>query len=227
MMATRSLIPGKTYFAVIKQRTFGTGFFDDACKDFYLRRLLNCQNAFQVQLHAYLLMKKDIFLIVTSLTPLGFDSFVRFLNASYSRYYLIRFARGVLAWQNEPLVCRLPGDKLVLDCQKFVERYVLNFGIENHPGEYGYSSYCANAFTRSPCFLQRHRAVRQFINIEANGLQRYRDFVATPFCKEYERFLQSRLLSGRALLQQKSSFKLENNRALTEIEKSGTIATIA
>ena len=226
-MATRSLIPGKTYFAAIKQKTFGTGFFDDACKEFYLRRLLNCQNAFQVELHAYLLMKKDIFLIFTPLTPSGFDSFVGFLNASYSRYYLIRFARGVLAWQNKPLVCRLPSDNLVLDCQKFVERYVLEFGIENHPGEYGYSSYCANAFTHKLSFLKRHRAVRQFISIETNGLQRYRDFVAKPFREEYERFLQSRLLCGQPLLQQKSPFRLENNRSLTDIEKSGTIATIA
>ncbi|PCI77226.1 MAG: hypothetical protein COB20_08430 [SAR86 cluster bacterium] len=226
-MANRSLVSGKTYFAAIKQKTFGTGFFDDACKEFYLRRLLHCQNAFQVQLHAYLLMEKELFLIFTPLTPSGFDSFVRFLNGSYNRYYLIRFARSVLAWQNEPLVCRLSSDNLVLDCQKFVERYVLDFSNKGHPGEYGYSSYSANAFTRKPSFLKRHRAVRQFINIEVNGLQRYRDFIAKPFREEYERYLQSRLLWGLPLLQQKSSFRLENSRTLTDIEKSVTIATIA
>jgi len=225
-MANRSLISGKAYFATIKQKTFGTGFFDDACKEFYLRRLLNCQKAFNVQLHAYLLMEKDIFLTFTPKTPSGFDSFVRFLNDSYSRYYLIRFARSVSAWKNEPLVCRLPSDNLVLDCQKFVERYVLDFSSKGHPGEYGYSSYCANAFTHKPSFLMRHRAVQQFISIEANGLQRYRDFIAKPFREEYERYLQSRLLWGLPLLQQKSSSRLENSRALTDSEKSGTIATI-
>jgi len=214
-MAIRILIPGKTYFSVIKQKTLGTGFYDDACKEFYLRRLLNCQNAFQVQLHAYLLMSKELFLVFTPMTPSGFDSFVRFLNGCYSRYYLIRFARGVVVWQNEPLVCRLPGDNLVLDCQKFVERYVLGFGSEGHPGKYGYSSYCANAFTHKLSFLKRHRAVRRYMNIEANGLQRYRDFIANPFRGEYERYLQSRLLAGQPLLQQKSSFRLENSRALT------------
>ena len=223
-MAIRTLIPGKTYFAAIKQRTFGTGFFDDACKEFYLRRLQNCQDAFHVQLHAYLLMKKDIFMVFTPLTPSGFDSFVRFLNDSYNRYFSIRFARTALAWQNEPLVCRLPGDNLVLDCQKFVERYVLHFDSWDHPGEYEYSSYCANAFTYKPSFLRHHRAIRRFINIEADGLQRYRDFVAEPFREEYKRFLQSRLLFGQPLLEQKTSFRLENNRPLTDIEKGGTIA---
>ena len=226
-MVSRSLIPGKTYFAAVAQKTFGTGFFDDACKEFYLLRLLNCQNAFQVQIHAYLLMKKEIFLVFTPLTPSGFDSFTRFLNGSYRRYYLIRFARSVLAWQNEPTVCRLPSDNLVLDCHKFVERHVLDSGSESHPGEYHYSSYCANAFTQKPSFLKRHLAVRQFMNIEANGLSRYRDFIAKPFRDEYKRFLRSRLLYGQALLQKKSSSRLENNRSLTDIEKSVTIATIA
>lgn len=219
-MATRSLISGKTYFAAIKQKTFGTGFFDDACNEFYLCRLLNCQNAFQVQLHAYLLMKKEIFLIFTPLTPSGFYSFVRFLNASYSRYYAIRFARDVLAWQTEPFIFRFPGDNLVLDCQKFIERYALDFIGGGHPGKYGYSSYCANAFTHRPSFLKRHRAFRQFINTEVDGLQRYREFVAKPFSEEYKRFLQSRLLCGQPLLQQKSSFRLENNRSLTDIERT-------
>jgi len=226
-MTTRILIPGKTYFTAIKQKTVGTGFFDDACREFYLRRLLNCQNAFHVQIHAYLLLEKDIFLIFSPLTPSGFDSFARFLNSSYSRYYLVRFARGVLAWQNEPLVCWLPGDNLVLDCQKFVERYVVNLNKQGHPGAYNYSSYSANAFMYKPGLLKRHRAVQQFISIQANGLQRYRDFVAKPFCEKYERFLQSRLLSGQALLQQKPSSRLENNGALTDIGKSGTIISIA
>ena len=99
-------MPGKAYFTVIKEKAFGTGFFDDACKEFYLRRLLHCQNAFQVQLHAYLLMEKELFLIFTPSTPSGFDSFVRFLNDSYSRYYLIRFARRV--FEEAPALRRAP-----------------------------------------------------------------------------------------------------------------------
>ena len=226
-MSTRSLIPGRTYFASIKQKTFGTGFFDDACKEFYLCRLLNCQSAFQVQIHAYLLMEQDILLTFTPFTPSGFDSFARFLNGSYSRYYLIRFERRVLAWQKEPLVCRLPAGKLVLDCQKFIERYVLDYSDEHHPGGYGYSSYCANAFSCKPRHLKQHRAFRQFLSIEANGLQRYRDFIAKPFRKEYELFLKSRLLSGQPLLPQKSFYRLENNEILADIGKSDIISAIA
>ena len=64
-MVTRSLMPGETYFTVIKEKAFGTGFFDDACKEFYLRRILHCQNAFHVQLQAYLVMEKELVLVFT------------------------------------------------------------------------------------------------------------------------------------------------------------------
>tara|TARA_B110000858_G_scaffold196515_1_gene255522 strand:+ start:28597 stop:29277 length:681 start_codon:yes stop_codon:yes gene_type:complete len=225
-MTTGNLIPGKTYFANIKQKTFGTGFLDDACKEFYLLRLLNCQNAFHVQLHAYLLMEKQIFLLLTPLTPKGLSSYCRFLNRSYSRYYKVRFSRVAQVWKDAPTVCLLPSDNLILDCQKFVERYVLGFNNTRHPGEYRYSSYCANAFTHKPRYLKQQRAVRCFVENDSNGLERYREFIATPFREEYERFLHSRLLSGRPLLRQKLAFGLESNSSLTDIEKSGTIATI-
>lgn len=226
-MIRRSLIPYRTYFSAIKQKTFGTGFFDDACKEFYLCRLLQCQNAYKVQIHAFLLMEKEVLLLFSPLTPSGFDSFVRFLNRSYSRYYLIRFERTVIAWQNEPLVCQLTGDSLVLDCQKFIERYMLDNSTELHPGEYGYSSYCANAFTHKQGLLKRHRAVRQFMQIEANGLRRYREFVAEPFRQEYERYLRSRLLWGLPRLSQKHSSRLENSKALADTEGSDIIAGVA
>ena len=223
MSTTRNLISSKAYFAVIEQRTLGTGFFDDACREFYLRRLLNCQHVFRVKLHAYLLLRKELFLVFTPLTPSGFNTFVRFLNKSYSRYYSIRFARTVSVWRDEPAICRLPSERLVLDCQKFVE---IDSGRECHPGKYRDSSYCSNAFTIKQNDLRRHRAVERFITMETVCLQRYRDFIASPFRAEYARFLKSRLLSGRPLLDQKTLFRLEKNGSLTDIQKNGTMVVI-
>lgn len=225
-MSTRNLIPRKTYFATIKQKTFGSGFFDDACKEFYLRRLLNCQNAFQVQLHAYLLMEKEIFLVFTPLTPKGFDGYCRFLNSSYSSYYKIRFSRNIQAWKDAPLICWIPSEKLILDCQKYVERYSLSANDIAHPGEYHYSSYSANAFDCKPKFLKRHLAVQHFMENNRNGLRLYREFIASAFSEEYERFLCSRLLWGKPLLRERINVGLEKNRTLTDIKKSGTIAAI-
>jgi REP-associated tyrosine transposase len=199
-MTAINFSPGETYFAVVREKTLGTGFFDDACKEFYLRRLLACQKTFHVILHAYLLMEREILLLFTPLTPKGASSYIRFLNRSYSEYYRIRFARSILAWQDAALTSCVPNGELILDCQKFLERYILKSDSISHPGEYRYSSYCENAFVLRPSSVMRHRGFREFIDIESNGLRAYRDFVASPFQEEYEKFLQSRLLRGRPLL---------------------------
>jgi len=226
MPTTRRLVTARAYFAVIKQGATGTGFFDDACKEFYLRRLLSCQNAYRVQLHAYILLEEELFLLFTPMTPSGFDSFIRFLNRSYSNYYSIRFARTVKAWRDEPSICLLPSDKLILDCQKFVERYVIDSEREVHPGRYRYSSYCANAFALNPNGLKRHRVFVRFMAEESGCLQEYRKFIATPFRIEYQLFLRGRLLSGRPLLNHKTASRLEKIGSLTDIEKNGTMAII-
>lgn len=220
----KSLEAHRTYFTVIRQRNLGTGFFDDTCKEFYLLRLLRCQNAFHIQLHAYLLMERQIFLMFTPQTPSGFGAFIRFLSASYNNYFSIRFERQVHAWQNTPPICQLPNIDLVRDCQKFVERFALTIKNVSHPGEYRYSSYCANAFSVRSKFLKRHRAIIELSNDELCVLERYREFIAAPFREEHERFLQSRLLYGRSLLGKRGGLELEKVRALTDIEKSVTIA---
>ena len=169
-LANRSLKANRTYFVLIRQRTLGSGFFDDTCKEFYLRRLLQCQNVFHVQLHAYLLLERRVFLLFTPQTPTGFHAFVEFLCKSYNNYYSIRFERRVQAWQDSTPACQLASHKLVRDCQKFIERFALVYEKCNHPGEYRFSSYCANAFSVRPEYLSRHRAVTELTNGETQVL---------------------------------------------------------
>lgn len=222
----RNLPAPHTYFAVISQNSVGSGFYDDACKDFYLRRLLHCHRSFQIRLHAYLLLDDKILLMITTLTPNGFDSFVRFLNRAYNNYYGARFERRTEPWKNRALLSGLPMGNLILDVQKFIERFSLGLEDSYHPGEIPYSSYCANAFSVYPQHLQRHPAFLERLTSGVSMLSAYREFIAAPFRGEYERFLQSRLLEGRSLSKPGSSRRLEKNRVLTDIDKSGTIAAI-
>ena len=207
-IGSRCLEPHRTYFSTIGQRTQCSGFFDDTCKEFYLRRLLQCQRVFHVQLHAYLLLDNRMFLMFTPETPSGFSAFTKFLAKSYNSYYSIRFERRVHAWQNSTTTCELSTDNLIRDCQKFIERYVIKHCDSMHPGEYHYSSYCANAFSLNPRYLSRHRAVEELLNNGHSTLESYREFVATEFREGYEQYLQSRLLHGQTLFGKRDGLQL-------------------
>lgn len=193
-----------TYFAAIEPRTSGTGFFDPACMEFYQRRLLHCHGAYQIRLHAYLLMEKQIFLLFTPYTASSFHSLNRFLNRCYNDYYMIRFGRRTHVWRSAVTVTRIWRTELVLDCQKFIERYALNIASIIHPGQYAYSSYCANAFELSPRLLSRHGAITEYLFQRKWALGSYRRFIATSFRPKYEKVLSKSLLGDRGMRREAS-----------------------
>ncbi|PCJ25433.1 MAG: hypothetical protein COA96_07300 [SAR86 cluster bacterium] len=191
---------GETYFAVIKEGMANTGFIDDACYEYYHLRLMNCLNIYQIQLHAYLLKPKEIWLLFTPKTPQGFDALLGYLNKTYSNYFNIRFDRSVNAWAGTPITCSIPKDNLILDCQKFIEREPLRAKLVKHPGEYLWSSYCTNSFNRSARYLTAHRSFKLSRQSHRNNYSQYRDFIVNPFKEAYYLFLENRLLTGRSLI---------------------------
>lgn len=221
-MTSKTLTAGKTYFVTIKEETRHAGFFDEACQNFYLCRLLHCLNAYQVKLHAYLLEPNQILLLITPMNPAGFYSLMGFLNQNYSNYFASRFDRPVRVWRNAAFICLLPSHKLALDCQKFIERFPLKNRLYRHPGEYRFSSYCSNSFARNPGYLSKHPAFSLFLNREPESLSRYREFVARPFSEPYRQYLESRLMYGRCLMKLKAQIQLEKIKALTDKQKNAT-----
>ena len=194
---------GKTYFVLVKEHTSNTGFYDDACYDFYLRRLEHSLNTFQIKLHAFVLRSTDIWLLVTPVSLVALESLLLHLNHSYNNYFYIRFDRHVKVWSDSPVVSLIPSNKLVLDCQKFVERSPLRARLVSHPGQYLWSSYCFNSFSRKTHYLTPHAAFSRFLKNNRAHLAQYRDFVAAEFGETYYRFLEYKLLNGIPLVRRR------------------------
>ena len=206
--------PGQTYFVALRERTYTTGFYDNACCEFYLLRLLNGLNIYHVKLHAYLFKPKEIWLLATPGTPDGFDSLLRFLNQRYSSYFNTRFGRSVKVWSDSPITCLVSGGNLVLDCQKFIEREALREEYVSHPGEYLWSSYCDNSFSLSNRYLTPHRAYKKFLQGKPDCFEQYRKFIVTPYPQAYYLYLKSRLLSGTPLQKMRGNSPARYNKAM-------------
>lgn len=220
---------GQTYFVVLKEKTSTTGFYDEACYEYYLLRLLNCLNVYQVKLHAYLLQSKQVWLLVTPGTPTALDALLRFLNQCYNNYFNVRFERSARVWSDAAIICSISGDKLVLDCQKFVEREALKTGYVSHPGEYLWSSYCANSFGNNGHYLTPHGAYTKFLNGKSHGLSQYREFIARAYTPAYYLYLKSRLLSGISPQKKRINVHLHcsKTKAITRADRSSPYRTNA
>ena len=172
---------GSTHFVHIGNAMQTAGFYDDACYQFYQVRLLNCAKSYQVDLHAYVLMKDRILILATPRTGTCLGALIRFLNTSYSRYFSTRFERNLRVWRDSYFSCLLDDRDLVMECQKYIEAAPLSMRLVDHPGAYLWSSYCSNSFGGRQDLLVRHKAFTAYLARRANALADYREFVATPF----------------------------------------------
>ena len=185
---------GRTWFLVNRSRIQGAALFDEACYDYYQLRMLNCLKVYQVQLHAYVLLPGEAWLLLTPGSPKSMYSMLDFINDCYSEYFNERFERNVAVFQGRPYLAIIDSANLFLDCQKMIERWPLTSGAVDHAGLYRWSSYSSNAFGGRPRYLTRHRFFEQFIAETESPMEQYREFIAAPFEEDYLAELGRRLL---------------------------------
>ena len=201
-------LPSQTYLVLLKNTSCGAGFYDEACYDYYLKRLNNSLNQFHVYLHAYCFLANEIYLLVTPTTPLGLTHLLGALNEQYADYYNLRFDRETNRRHWRCTSSLIYGDSLALDCQKLVETLPGIIGLVEHPGTHHWSSYCSNAFGAKSIWITPHRAYRKFLQDNAQSLRAYREYLETKFAAGYMSYLFHRLHLGIPPVQPPEEFAL-------------------
>ncbi len=191
-------LTGQTYVVYQRATNCGDGFYDEACFQFFLVRLLNSLTQCQAKLHAYCLMPKEVMLLITPGTPFAISSLLYSVNTQYEQYYKLRFERSNKVWKGTGKSSLVQGEALIVDCQKFIERLPVAEGLAEHPGAYKWSSYCGNAFGLKHPHLSRHPAFEKFLEANDGPFRCYRDLIARSFSRAYGDYLNSRLKSGKS-----------------------------
>ncbi|MEX2130112.1 MAG: transposase [Pseudohongiellaceae bacterium] len=215
----RLFIPGQTCFLLLEGHNGNNCFYDQACYTYYLARLTNCLAPFQVVLHAYVLLPNEIQLLLTPSTPTGISELMKVTGGAYVQYFNNRFARNGSLWKGRFRSSLIQSDQRLPACQKYIELAPLRQGLASHPGEYEWSSYCANAFGGNPA-LSLHDEMRKLLREGTNRFQYYRDFIAAPVSRVEHRKLDEALRLGHPLID--SNFRLSNVKV---IKKSRRITT--
>lgn len=152
-------------------------FFDDACIEYFLLRLLNSLNLYHVKAHAYFISNSKIYLLMTPETPSGAFNLWRSVASQYHSYYQSRFERagkllaGVI---NKRL---LEDGESVVEYQAYIDQQPLFEAGITHPGQYSWSSYNSNGFGLKQRYLTIHPEFSQYMQQTANPKSSYRDLV--------------------------------------------------
>lgn len=176
-----------------------TVFFDDQDYLAYLRFLKTSADALGCLIHAYVLMTNHVHLLVTptaandiSLLFQGVGRhFVPYINKTYQR-------RGSL-WEGRHKGHILESEDYFLICMRYIEMNPVRAGMAEHPAQYRWSSYAANAQGIDNAIIQPHKLYLSLGNTPEARQAAYRDLFATSINSDDLDLIRASLHSGTPL----------------------------
>ncbi|HAW94471.1 MULTISPECIES: transposase [unclassified Arsukibacterium] len=141
----RYLIANMPYHVVQRGHNRCNCFYDEIDKACYLSILETYLTAYQVQLHAFVLMSNHVHLLLTAGKEGVISNVIQNLGRDYVHYFNKRYHRVGTLWDGRFKDSLVETDQYFLTCQRYIELNPVRAKMVAHPADYHWSSYHANA----------------------------------------------------------------------------------
>lgn len=111
----------------------------------YLEDLKESAEKYDCRIHAYVLMTNHVHLLVTPMKESGISQMMQALGRRYVYYINKTYKRTGTLWEGRYKSSLIDSDNYLLTCMRYIELNPIRASMVNHPGEYKWSSYHANA----------------------------------------------------------------------------------
>jgi putative transposase len=120
-------------------------FFDDQDYLAYLRFLKASADSLGCLVHAYVLMTNHVHLLITPSAANDISLLFQGIGRHYVPYINKTYQRKGSLWEGRHKGHVLESDRYFLACMRYVEMNPVRAGMVDHPAQYRWSSYSANA----------------------------------------------------------------------------------
>jgi len=120
-------------------------FFADEDYRRYLEWLTEYADKCGCRIHAYVLMTNHVHLLLSPQDGDGAGSLMKALGQRYVQYVNRTYRRSGTLWEGRFRSCLTQQECYLMACQRYIELNPVRAGMVEHPGEYRWSSYRANA----------------------------------------------------------------------------------
>lgn len=141
----------------------------------YLEWLAEYSEANDCQVHAFVLMTNHVHLLLTPGSPAGVGALMKRLGQRYVQYVNRTYKRSGSLWEGRFRSCLAREEDYVLGCYRYIELNPVRAGMVEHPGEYRWSSYRANAQGEMIDFLEPHALYFSLAREELSRQKAYRE----------------------------------------------------
>lgn len=128
---------------------------DEDCR-FYLERLNEYADKTECRIHAYVLMTNHVHFLVSTEKVEAIAALMKALGQRYTQYVNKMYKRSGTLWEGRYKSCPTQAETYLLACQRYIELNPVRANMVNHPAEYKWSSYAANAQGEENLIIQPH-----------------------------------------------------------------------
>jgi len=107
-------------------------------------------------IHAYVLMTNHVHLLITPRAMNAAGELMKRLGQRYVQYVNRTYRRSGTLWEGRFRSCMTQEEDYVLSCYRYIELNPVRANMVEHPAEYRWSSYRANAQGESSSFVVPH-----------------------------------------------------------------------
>lgn len=152
----RVLLPGVTLHLIQRGNNRSACFYAEDDYLFYLEHLADQAKKHGCAIHAWCLMTNHVHLLLTPTKPESAGLMMKGLGQRYVQYINRTYRRSGTLWEGRYRSCLMQEEAYVLACYRYIELNPVRAGMVEHPGEYRWSSYRANAQTELSGLISPH-----------------------------------------------------------------------
>ena len=152
----RFVIPGHPQHVIIRGNNRDPIFYADEDYLFYLEKLKQACNKHQCDVHAYVLMTNHVHILITPHTEHGIGKCIQMLGRYYVQYFNYTYHRTGTLWEGRYKATLVDTENYLLICYRYIELNPVRADMVEHPSEYPWSSYRANAMGKINPLVKPH-----------------------------------------------------------------------
>lgn len=153
---TRLIVPDVALHIVQRGNDRGACFRESSDYLLYLLHLRELSKEKGCAVHAHCLMTNHVHLLLTPASQQACSSLMRDLGQRYVQSFNRRHGRTGTLWEGRFHSSVVESAQYVLACYRYIESNPVRAGMVRHPSEHAWSSYAANAGTRSDPLVFPH-----------------------------------------------------------------------
>lgn len=150
---------------------------------FYLECLQDAAKRYELSIHAYVLMTNHVHLLASPNTEHSIPRTLQSVGRRYVQYFNYTYERTGTLWEGRYKATVISSDRYLLTCMRYIELNPVRAGIVDHPREYPWSSYTANALGNDDKLVTQHTLYQRLGRQEKKRLSAYRQLFRAALSK--------------------------------------------